>query len=249
MRIMEWNIRHGGSRDCLPGIMASLKQHDPDMICLVEFRQERIIEFSLALASNGWPYIFSSQPPLNTNGILIASKKPMEVIPSSTQMPFQHRWIEVRPIDSNLHILAVQVPSAQDIGRKMAFWRSIRDYASQAIDEKRRSIIIGDLNTGLEMDSEGIGFIGDTELRAILDTGWRDVWREYHQVKREYNWYSSQGKGYRLDHVLISPAIDRPVWAKYSHQERIDGLSDHSPLIFDLANRIDDSGAVQSALR
>ena len=249
MRVMEWNIRHGGSRDRLPGIMASLKEHDPDIICLVEFRQERVIELSLALAKNGWPFILSSQPPKSTNGILIASKKALEAVPNPPNVPLQHLWMEVRPSRSDLCLLAVQVPSAQDLDVRSSFWASLCSYASSITSVRGRAIIIGDLNTGLEMDCEGPSYLGDSELRKILGQGWRDVWREYHQKAREYSWYNSQGKGYRLDHVLVSPAIETPVWAKYSHQERERGISDHSPLIFDLPNVISEKGSVDNPLR
>lgn len=249
MRVMEWNIRHGGSRDRLSGIIASLKDHDPDIICLIEFRQERVIELSLALAKNGWPFILSSQPPQNTNGILIASKKALDALPNPPDVPTPYLWLEVRPSRSDLRLLAVQVPSAQDLGVRASFWASLRHHASLAIEGKGRAVIIGDLNTGLEMDSEGSSFIGDDDLRKILGLGWRDVWREYHRKAREYSWYNSQGKGYRLDHVLVSPAIETPVWAKYSHEERVKGLSDHSPLIFDLPSVISENGSVDNPLR
>jgi exonuclease III len=249
MRVMEWNIRHGGSRDRLPGIISSLKQHEPDIICLIEFRQERVIELSLALAKNGWPYILSSQPPQNTNGILIASKKALEVVVTPPGIPEPHLWLEVALSRSDLRLLAVQVPSAQDLAVRSSFWASLRSYAARAKEEGRRGIIIGDLNTGLELDSEGTSFLGDDDLKVILEIGWRDVWREYHQKAREYSWYNSKGKGYRLDHVLVSPAIETPVWAKYSHKEREEGLSDHSPLIFDLPNVISENGSVDDPLR
>ncbi|OPY34471.1 MAG: Endonuclease/Exonuclease/phosphatase family protein [Methanomassiliicoccales archaeon PtaU1.Bin124] len=249
MRIMEWNIRHGGSRDSLPGIMASLKHHDPDLVCLIEFRQERIIELSLSLAKNGWPYVLSSMPPQNTNGILVAAKRSIESVPGEPGLVQPHRWLEIRPARSDLTILAVQVPSVQDLSARREFWRSIKEFAHRSVREGRRSVIVGDLNTGLEEDSEGTSYLGDDDLKEVLSMGWRDVWREYHQKAREYSWYSSQGKGYRLDHVLVSPDIDRPVWAKYSHEERLEGISDHSPLIFDIGDRLTEEGSVQSALR
>lgn len=247
---MEWNIRHGGCRESYPGIVGSVRQHDPDIVFFVEFRQERIIELSLALASNGWPYILSSQPPMKTNGILVASKKPVEVpIRNYDEPNVPHRWIEVRPAGSDLRILAVHVPTASDIEGKMLFWDHLLAYARKMIDEKERAVIIGDLNTGLDIDAEGIGFVGSDKFQSLLDMGMRDIWREYRQMSREYSWLSHNGKGFRLDHVLVTPFIDRPMWAKYSHKEREEGLSDHSPLIFDISNQMSEDGSIKSALR
>jgi len=250
MRIMEWNIRHGGSREAYPGIIGSVREHDPDIVFFVEFRQERIIELSLALASNGWPYFLSSQPPMKTNGILAASKKPLDVPQRDYDVPnVPHRWLEVRPAGSDLRILSVHVPTASDLEGKMKFWEHLLAYAKKMIDGKERAVIIGDLNTGLDIDAQGKGFVGQDKFQALLDMGMRDIWREYRQVAREYSWYSQTGNGFRLDHALVTPFIDRPMWAKYSHKEREDGLSDHSPLILDITNQISEEGSIKSALR
>lgn len=247
---MEWNIRHGGGRGSFPGIIASVRRHDPDMAIFIEFRPERVIELSLALASNGYPYILNSQPPMNTNGIMVASKRPIEMPPRDYPDPIiPHRWMEVRPATSDLRILAVHVPTASDLGNKMRFWDQIIDYAKRMIEDEQRAVIIGDLNTGLEMDAEGKTFLGEDKLRTLIGLGMRDIWREYHQMSREYSWYSHSGAGYRLDHVLVTPFIDRPMWAKYSHQEREEGLSDHSPLIFDIISSMSEGGSIRSALR
>ncbi|MCE5295516.1 MAG: endonuclease/exonuclease/phosphatase family protein [Euryarchaeota archaeon] len=247
---MEWNIRHGGCRESYPGIVGSVRHHDPDIVFFVEFRQERVIELSLALASNGWPYILSSQPPMKENGILAASKRPMEAPPRGYGEPnIPHRWMEVRPAGSDLRILSVQVPTASDLEGKMRFWEHLLDYARKMIDAKERAVIIGDLNTGLDIDADGIGFVGADKFQALLDMGMRDIWREYRQMSREYSWFSHKGNGYRLDHVLVTPFIDRPMWAKYSHKEREEGLSDHSPLIFDISDQMSEDGSIRSALR
>lgn len=250
MRVMEWNIRHGSTRDKLSGMINSIKDHNPDVIGLLEFRQERIIEMSLALASNGWPYLLSSQPPQNTNGILIASKKPIEVVSRDYPEPeIPHRWMEVFPTGSDLRILVVHVPSVAEMDRRTRFWDDLISYGRSMIEKRTRAVIIGDLNTGLVDDAEGSVFLGSDRFQEMLDLGWRDVWREYRQKSKEFSWYGSKGQGYRYDHVLITPFIDRPVWAKYSHQERIDDISDHSPLIFDIIPRLAEEGMVQGPLR
>lgn len=231
-------------------MIASFKEHNPDIIGLLEFRQERIIEMSLALASNGWPYLLSSQPPQNTNGILIASKKPMDVVPRECPEPeTSHRWIEVVPTGSDLRILVVHVPSAVEIDRRMNFWEDLISHARSMMEKRARAVIIGDLNTGLADDAEGTVFLGSDKFQALLDLGWKDVWREYRQKSKEFSWYGSKGQGYRHDHVMMTPFIDRPAWAKYSHQERIDDISDHSPLIFDIISRLAEEGMVQGPLR
>jgi len=245
---MEWNLQYGGAQKRLPGIIEAVRRHDPDILVLLEFRPERIIEVSLSLASLGYPFMLNSQPPPRSNGILIASKSALVQLPGARTRSSPHRWMEVSPEGSDLRILALHVPGASDLPGKMEFWESILEYAREAADLRERRIIVGDLNTGLERDCEAPPFIGAEHLSELLDLGWRDVWREYHQVGREYSWFSSGGKGMRTDHALASPHIQHPLWAKYSHQERESGISDHSILIFEIMDRLNESGSRSSPL-
>ncbi|MCG7844583.1 MAG: endonuclease/exonuclease/phosphatase family protein [Methanomassiliicoccales archaeon] len=248
MRIMEWNLQFGGAQERLPGIIEAVRRHDPDLIILLEFRPEKVIEVSLSLAALGYPYILNSQPPPRTNGILVASKSTLRVVDGEREITHGHRWLEVSPQGSDLRVLAVHVPGASDMAGKIEYWQALLNYAKEAVEVQGRAVIIGDLNTGLEQDTEGLSFVGQEHLLELLGMGWRDVWREYHQVSREFSWYSSSGKGMRTDHVLVSPHIRHPLWAKYSHPERENGLSDHSILILDIMHRMNESSSRSSPL-
>lgn len=244
---MEWNLQFGGAQERLPGIIEAVRRHDPDLLVLLEFRLEKVIEVSLSLAALGYPYILNSQPPPRTKGILIASKCALRSVEEKA-LTHRHRWLEVSPQGSDLRILAVHVPGASDMPGKIEYWQALLNYARESSEQHGRAVIIGDLNTGMVNDTEGRSFLGQEHLTALLDMGWRDVWREYHQISREYSWYSSAGKGMRTDHALASPHIRHPVWAKYSHRERETGLSDHSILILDIMHRMNESGSRSSPL-
>ncbi len=248
MRIMEWNLQYGGAQERLPGIIEAVRRHDPDLLVLLEFHPEKVIEISLSLAALGYHYILNSQPPPHTNGILVASKVSIQTTSEQRPTAHKYRWMEVTIDGSDLRILAVHVPGASDMTGKQEVWGSLLNYAQEVQEGQGRAVIMGDLNTGLEQDSEGLAFWGQEHLQALLDLGWRDVWREYHQVGREYSWYSSAGKGMRTDHALVSPHIRHPLWAKYSHRERESGLSDHSILILDIMHRMNESGSRSSPL-
>jgi|WetSurMetagenome_2_1015567.scaffolds.fasta_scaffold48483_3 exodeoxyribonuclease III len=249
MRIMEWNLQYGGAQERLPGIIEAVRRHDPDLLVLLEFRPEKVIEVSLSLAALGYPYILNSQPPPRTNGILVASKIPIQAVEGNRLRSQRHRWLEIVPEGSDLAILAVHIPGASDIEGKKEHWSALLEYGRDVMSSKKRSVIVGDLSTGLERDSEGLGFMGKEHFSALLDMGWRDVWREYHQVGREYSWYSSTGQGMRTDHALVSPYIRYPLWAKYSHLERENGISDHSILILDIMHRMNESGSRSSPMQ
>jgi exonuclease III len=68
--------------------------------------------------------------------------------------------------------------------------------------------------------------------------GFRDLWRHRYPDGREFTWYSHRGNGFRIDHAFLSPSLaNRAGAVRYSHEERLAGLSDHSVLLLDLPTR------------
>ncbi len=64
---------------------------------------------------------------------------------------------------------------------------------------------------------------------------WQDLWRRRYPEGREFSWYSHRNNGFRIDHAFLSPElVMRAGEIRYSHDERLSGLSDHSPLVLDL---------------
>jgi exodeoxyribonuclease III len=73
-------------------------------------------------------------------------------------------------------------------------------------------------------------------MDAIEQIGFRDLWRHRHPRQREYSWFSTRNNGFRIDHAFLSPELAACAGSvRYSHEERIAGLSDHSPLILELS--------------
>ena len=61
MNLIEWNIRHGGSKR-IPGIIESLAHHDPDLVILTEFHSEYQAELEQGLKKIGLPHIITTNP-------------------------------------------------------------------------------------------------------------------------------------------------------------------------------------------
>jgi exodeoxyribonuclease III len=65
----------------------------------------------------------------------------------------------------------------------------------------------------------------------MLQSGWKDVWRARAEAN-EYSWYSTRGRGYRIDHALaLNWPGDTAIGASYGHSVRLRKLSDHSMLV------------------
>jgi exodeoxyribonuclease-3 len=98
------------------------------------------------------------------------------------------------------------------------------------------ALAIGDFNTCRAYVDEP-GAIDATAhfMDKVEAVGFCDLWRRRYPEGREFSWYSTRGNGFRIDHAFLSPALAVQAGAvRYSHDERLAGLSDHSPLILDL---------------
>ena len=102
----------------------------------------------------------------------------------------------------------------------------------------RPTLLVGDFNTGVHLEDEvGRTFFCATEFSALLTSGWVDAWRAEHGSRRAYTWFSRSGNGFRVDHMLASPPIAaRLSSVRYSHEERMTGLSDHSLMVAEICS-------------
>ncbi|MHC1709393.1 MAG: endonuclease/exonuclease/phosphatase family protein [Methanomassiliicoccales archaeon] len=231
IKILEWNIKHGGSSERIPKIISSIISHDPDIVVITEFRTSHQDRLEEALTKGRYTQFITSEPQPRTNGIFIASKLALRPITSShVQDGVKHRWLEVEIVEKKCKLLCLHVPGAGDVWGKEPFWRSILNYAEDNLDE--RVIMIGDFNTGLGIDAQGTPFVLSECMESLLEMGWTDVWRDMNPGVREYSWYSNAGNGFRLDYLYASQPMRKEVTdVRYSHSERENGHSDHSILV------------------
>jgi exodeoxyribonuclease III len=236
MRILTWNIRHGGKY--LTEIAASIKKHDPDLLVLTEYRTKSA-QIAQILRDNGWTYQIDSSPEPNTNGIFIASKKEMQGMASVREFESDsQRWLEVFLPTEGVSILGVHIPdfNRDKTYRKRVFWEAVYEYAKD--NQERPSVIIGDYNTGLKIDGEGAPFQEHRFMTKLLELGWVDAWRALHPDERDFTWWSnSRGvrNGFRLDYAFLSPRLGSQLLsADHSHHERETGYSDHSLLLIEI---------------
>jgi exodeoxyribonuclease-3 len=230
MRLLAWNIRQGGGAR-LPAIVEALARHDADVLVLSEYRGgDSALRLREALERLGYPHTTSPRPPPGKVGVLIAARRRLRAPAALDEaLPEPHRLVHVEI--GKLSLCGVYMPN---LLAKVPYWEAVVANLASKID--RHALAIGDFNTcRAYVDEPGAIDRCAYFMDRVAEMGFCDLWRQRYPEGREFSWYSHRGNGFRIDHAFLSPALAKragPV--RYSHDERLSGLSDHSALILDL---------------
>ena len=230
LRLLAWNIRQGGGTR-LAAIADTISRHDADIVVISEYRGgESGTRLREALASAGYRYSTRLAPPIGRSGVLIAARRRFRhhgALVSELPEPYRLIAIETRGI----RLCSIYMPNML---AKVPYWEAV--IAGLTVHADRAALAIGDFNTCRAYVDEP-GAIDRTAhfLDKMEAIGFCDLWRRRNPEGREFSWYSHRGNGFRIDHAFLSPTLAaRAGPIRYSHAERLAGLSDHSPLILDL---------------
>ncbi|HTP30812.1 MAG TPA: endonuclease/exonuclease/phosphatase family protein [Bryobacteraceae bacterium] len=245
MKLLTWNIRHGGGTR-LPRIIEEIAAYDADVIALTEYRAGPGKELRAALFERGWRHVETTGPTENENGIAVFSRTPLlrrSVCPAAPE--YRVRWLDIDLPEYGfgigvLHIMAAGSNKTHPLNiAKVLFWEAVLSAAQARLHEP--FLLTGDWNTGAHrVDEKGKTYVCAEHFGKLSASGWTDMWRHHNPGMTEWTWYSTlrggvRGNGFRLDHCFATPSlVPRVTSCRYSHAEREAGISDHSSLIVDV---------------
>jgi exodeoxyribonuclease III len=231
LRLLAWNIRQGGGAR-LPVICEALRRHDADVLVLSEYRGgDSALRLNEALERLGYPHRTALRPPPGKAGVLVAARRRFRahaVLDDALLDPYRLIHVEI----GRLSLCGVYMPN---LLAKVPYWEAVVAGLAGKIDG--HALAIGDFNTcRAYVDEPGAIDRCAYFMDRVAELGFCDLWRHHYPEGREFSWYSHRGNGFRIDHAFLSPALAKRAKAiRYSHEERLAGLSDHSLLILDLA--------------
>jgi exodeoxyribonuclease III len=242
VRIVHWNVLHGGGKR-VAAIAAEIASRAPDVVALSEFRAVNGEALRDAMLAAGLWHVVTTEPGPRRNGLaLYTRERPLLQPPPADPGLADQRWLEVTLPGALLGIAFVYVPPVISVGEetKARFWEMLLAEAERRRDDP--FLILGDLNTGAPWVDEPRASLHASDAFVRLGrSGWTDVWRHFHGPEAtEWTWLSKGrgrriGWGYRLDHAFASPSlVPRLRAARYVHEPRDAGLSDHSLMIVDV---------------
>ena len=234
MKILSWNILHGGGKRALD-ILEAIEEEQPDIVTLQEFRHGSSKQILLdGLNEMGLDEQFV--PDTNSareNSLIIASSYNFQatVFPKDSELPA--RAIRAFfPDLAELNLIAAHLPQK---AKQPPYLHALNDLDKTFLEEN--SVIIGDLNVGIPFeDSETKSFEHTFLFQQLLRDGWVDAWRSRNKDEREFTWISTKQKnGFRYDHALVSSCLNNKISdMRYNHEVRLNKLSDHSYLIVEM---------------
>lgn len=177
MRILFWNILHGGGPSRTPEIILAILEECADVVALCEFRVARGAQIRAALNDHGYVHQVVSHKAGRSNGMLLASRVAFEVTndrdksDSLLAYDFAGREIDVRIRD--LAITAVHIADDAAVSLKAAHWNHLIGLARSRRD--KRHLVLGDLNTARGNDTQS-ALACSHRLGMLSSLGYRDLW-------------------------------------------------------------------------
>ena len=257
MRIATWNVNSLKVR--LPHVLAWLKRHAPDILCLQETKLEDAKFPDTALAELGYRSMFCGQK--TYNGVAILSKRPMAVECITAIPDFEDEQKRVLAATvGDLRIVDLYVVNGQSVGSekyayKLRWLAAVRAWLERELREHPNLVVLGDFNIAPDdrdvhdpavWNAESIhSSTGErAALQSFLDLGLHDSYRLLHADGGTFSWWDyrmaafRRNLGLRIDLALVSDALKpRVIAAGIDREPRTwERPSDHAPVVVTLAD-------------
>jgi exonuclease III len=248
MRILALNLRAGGNAVTIPQIVRRASYLDCETAVFSEYRDNaagalvRAKLEKIGLANQA----FTAS---RGNGVLIASAEPFDALANPfglSEDEYPHAVLFAQFQD--LQMYGAYLPG-QD--RKRVHLRCLIAAAKRHNETADRAMCIGDLNSGrnetdIEINVRSgrlLDSFSTADLYAELEREWTEAWTYMHPGEYDFSWYpyrrggAPAGGGWRIDKAFLSPKLLPALQsAEYDQVFRLDGLSDHSGLLVELAS-------------
>jgi exonuclease III len=267
--VLTWNV--AGRTKRLDEQANRVLADRPDVVCLQEVTPTALKRWNAHLKQDGYEVMESVVRADATRGrslgVLIASRHPMTRVQSAV-VPWPERLamaeVQMPGWAAALRIVCLHAPLSQDPQEAKVLTLEAVHETLARLTEGVPAMMCGDLNTPQSEGRDGTiqtfartskgnlrARLGEKHDQAELGIlrgplGWQDAFRAVNGFEADdRSWRAHHGshRGYRLDHVLISPNLRAQACA-YDHDVRERGLSDHSAMYATIALAQDQTAVI-----
>jgi exodeoxyribonuclease-3 len=250
MKIATWNVNSLNVR--LPHVIEWLNAANPDVLVLQEIKQVSDAFDAAAFRELGYDGVASGQK--TYNGVAVISRSPpSDLVTDFPGFDDPQRRILAATIDG-VRVVNLYIPNGSSVGSdkyeyKLGWLAALRDFLEMELNTHERLVVLGDFNIAPEdrdvYDPEKWGdsiLCSPAEraaLKALLDLGLSDVFRQFDQPENTFSWWDYRAAGFRrnaglrIDLILASESLARNCNASYVDREprTWERPSDHAPVV------------------
>lgn len=245
MKILSQNV-NGLRARIQYGFENTIKELNPDMICLQEVRAKENQLPKNFLSNYNHYHSIHARAGYAGSSIFIKKelKQPINIFNDYNEGNESGRLC-ILEFD-NYYLISSYSPNSgqnlEKLDRRIEWENGLTKYLSQLT---KPIILCGDLNCAPENKDAGIYCLAGCspeERKAFKDKenlGLVDVFRKLNSLSIDYTWYSNRrkvkDKGLRLDEFLISEIlVEKVISFKHIHEEELVCSSDHIPILMEI---------------
>lgn len=254
MKLATWNVNSLNVR--LPHVLDWLRDHQPDVLCLQETKQEDGKFPYETLKEAGYEAIHIGQK--TYNGVAILSRHPLSNIQRNIpNFDDDQQRIIAADID-DIRVICAYIPNGQAVDSdkyqyKMRWLSALGDWLKTELVAYPKLLLLGDYNIAPE-DRDchdpaawvGKVLISPAEREAfqkLLGLGLHDSFRLFEQPEKSFSWWDYRMMGFRrnfgmrIDHILVSDALKSACASAHIDKvpRKLERPSDHTPVVLELA--------------
>lgn len=236
----------------LPHVLEWLTAQQPDVLVLQEIKQMTEAFPGEALAEIGYESIANGQK--TYNGVAIISRTAAnDAIFELPDFDDPQRRVLAATIDG-VRIIDLYIPNGSEVGSdkyayKLNWLSSLKDFLADELSQHEKLVVLGDFNIApADADVHDPEKWGEAilcspaereALKALLDLGLTDVFRNFEQAEKTFSWWDYRAAGFRrnaglrIDLILTSAPMTAACTASYVDKEprTWERPSDHTPVV------------------
>ena len=227
MKIATYNVN--SIRIRIDTILAWLREHSPDALCIQETKCQDELFPLLILQTSGYHIHFRGMK--SYNGVAILTRKPPEEVAYGfdDQLPDIDDARIMRVVVDGIPIINTYVPNGFKVGTpqheyKLRWFARLRRYFAQHLSPEQPAIWCGDMNVAPEAidvhsPEKHLRHVcfHETVRQAYKDTvswGFVDVFRHLYPERQQFTFWDylrpsslESNKGWRIDHILATHVL------------------------------------------
>ena len=245
MKLISWNVNGLRAVMSKGNLIPFMNSEDPDIMA---FQETKMQEDQLTFNFDGYLRYMNSAERKGYSGTMVLSKiKPLSVEYDfkGEDHPKEGRVITLEYED--FYFVCAYVPNSKDGLKRLDYrmhWEDDLRKHLMKLDKKKPVIYTGDLNVAHnEIDlknpddnhfSAGFSDEEREKFSKLLDSGFKDSFRELYPEKVKYSWWSYRTKarernvGWRIDYFVVSERLLKNEEDSLIYDD-IEG-SDHCPI-------------------